>query len=91
MCLFAYYVLTKQEYVLPEVRDREFLSFFHKKARKAGLDVNQYNRLKGAHRTKLIFVTMHEKSHLWNNFQNDHLTSSLKPSLKQITMFPWTM
>lgn len=64
MCLFAYYVLTKQEYVLPEVRDREFLSFFHKKARKAGLDVNQYNRLKGAHRTKLIFVTMHEKSHL---------------------------
>lgn len=35
-----------QEYVLPDVRDREFLMHFHKKARKVGLDVAEYNRLK---------------------------------------------
>lgn len=35
-----------QEYVLPEVRDRQYLITMHKKAKKSGLDLNQYNILK---------------------------------------------
>ncbi|XP_068239010.1 calcium uniporter protein, mitochondrial-like isoform X2 [Palaemon carinicauda] len=43
---YAYYVLTKQDFVLPEVRDRQFLISFHKRAKKVGMDVEKYNRLK---------------------------------------------
>lgn len=32
--------------MLPEVRDRQFLLCFHKRARKVGLDVERYNNLK---------------------------------------------
>ncbi|XP_074648570.1 calcium uniporter protein, mitochondrial-like [Tubulanus polymorphus] len=46
IAMFAYFVLTRQEYIYPDVRDREYLISFHKKARKANLDVNQYNLLK---------------------------------------------
>nr|XP_018916130.1 PREDICTED: calcium uniporter protein, mitochondrial [Bemisia tabaci] len=46
MACYAYYVLTKQEYVMPDVRDRQHLLTLHKHARKAGLDINEYNRLK---------------------------------------------
>ncbi|XP_046391855.1 calcium uniporter protein, mitochondrial [Ischnura elegans] len=46
MAAYAYFVLTKQEYLLPDVKDRQFLLEFHKRARKVGLDVNEYNRLK---------------------------------------------
>ncbi|XP_046493327.1 calcium uniporter protein, mitochondrial isoform X2 [Neodiprion pinetum] len=46
MACYAYYVLTKQEYLLPDVRDRQHLLILHKKARKLGLDLNQYNVLK---------------------------------------------
>lgn len=35
-----------QEYLLPEVRDRQHLIILHKKARKIGLDIDQYNTLK---------------------------------------------
>lgn len=35
-----------QEYVLPDVRDREFLLHFHKKAKRVGMDIDEYNRLK---------------------------------------------
>lgn len=35
-----------QEYVMPDVRDRQHLLTLHKHARKAGLDINEYNRLK---------------------------------------------
>ncbi|XP_046638231.1 calcium uniporter protein, mitochondrial-like isoform X2 [Daphnia pulicaria] len=45
MACFAYYVLTKQEYILPEVRDREYLLQFHKRAKKVGMNVAEYNRL----------------------------------------------
>ncbi|XP_032783350.2 calcium uniporter protein, mitochondrial [Daphnia magna] len=45
---FAYYVLTKQEYVLPDVRDREYLLQFHKKAKKVGMNVAEYNRLQNS-------------------------------------------
>ncbi|KAF2365158.1 Coiled-coil domain containing protein 109 C-terminal [Trinorchestia longiramus] len=43
---YAYYVLTKHDFLLPEVRDRQFLLGFHRKARKTGMDVGRYNRLK---------------------------------------------
>ncbi|XP_012261360.2 calcium uniporter protein, mitochondrial isoform X2 [Athalia rosae] len=46
MACYAYYVLTKQEYLLPDVRDRQHLLILHKKARKLGLDLAQYNLLK---------------------------------------------
>ncbi|XP_049866412.1 calcium uniporter protein, mitochondrial isoform X2 [Pectinophora gossypiella] len=46
MAAYAYFVLTKQEYVLPDVKDRQHLLTLHKKAKKIGLDINQYNHLK---------------------------------------------
>lgn len=38
--------LILQEYVLTDVKDRQHLLTFHKKAKKLGLDLNQYNQLK---------------------------------------------
>lgn len=35
-----------QEYVLPDVNDRQTLFGFHKLSRKSGLDVKRYNNLK---------------------------------------------
>ncbi|XP_048484981.1 calcium uniporter protein, mitochondrial isoform X1 [Plutella xylostella] len=46
MATYAYFVLTKQEYVLPEVKDRQHLLALHKRAKKVGLDINHYNTLK---------------------------------------------
>lgn len=46
MACYAYYCVTKQEYVLEDVRDRQYLITMHKKAKKSGLDLIQYNALK---------------------------------------------
>lgn len=35
-----------QEYILPDVKDRQHLLTLHKKAKKIGLDINHYNHLK---------------------------------------------
>lgn len=35
-----------QEYNLPEVKDRQFLIAMHKRAKKAGFQIEEYNRLK---------------------------------------------
>nr|KAG5714716.1 hypothetical protein BaRGS_000204 [Batillaria attramentaria] len=48
MAMFAYYLLTKQEYIFPDVRDRQFLVRFYKLARKERLNVDQYNSLRDA-------------------------------------------
>ncbi|XP_074553874.1 calcium uniporter protein, mitochondrial-like [Halichoeres trimaculatus] len=46
MGAFAYYVLTKQDYIYPEVKDRQFLHYFYKGAIKKKFNVNRYNELK---------------------------------------------
>ncbi|KAI3353114.1 hypothetical protein L3Q82_019678 [Scortum barcoo] len=46
MGAFAYYVLTKQDYVYPDVKDRQFLRYFYKGANKAKFNVNKYNELR---------------------------------------------
>ncbi|VVC25216.1 Coiled-coil domain containing protein 109, C-terminal [Cinara cedri] len=46
MAVYAYYVLTKQEYLMPDVRDRQYLITVHKKAKKSGLDLHAYNQLR---------------------------------------------
>ncbi|EFN83871.1 Coiled-coil domain-containing protein 109A [Harpegnathos saltator] len=46
MTWFIYYLVTKQEYMLPDVLNRRHLIVLHKRARKAGLDLNLYNSLK---------------------------------------------
>ena len=43
---YAYFVLTKQEYLYPDARDRQYLLSFHKKAKKHDWDVQKYNQLK---------------------------------------------
>ncbi|GLV41374.1 Mitochondrial calcium uniporter [Carabus blaptoides fortunei] len=46
MAAYAYFVLTKEEYILPDVKDRQHLFTLHKKAKKVGLDLTKYNLLK---------------------------------------------
>lgn len=46
MAGYAYYCVTKQEYILEDVRDRQYLIAMHKKAKKQGLDLLQYNALR---------------------------------------------
>lgn len=46
MACYAYFVLTRQDYLLPDVRDRQFLLTFHKRAKKHEWDVGKYNALR---------------------------------------------
>ncbi|OCT71859.1 hypothetical protein XELAEV_180348362mg, partial [Xenopus laevis] len=48
MAMYAYFVLTRQEYIYPDARDRQYLQFFHKGAKKTRFDLEEYNRLKNA-------------------------------------------
>ncbi|KAJ8319365.1 hypothetical protein KUTeg_004456 [Tegillarca granosa] len=43
MAMYAYFVITRQEYIFPDVKDREFLLSFYKGAKKCQLDVTKYN------------------------------------------------
>ncbi|KAL3318147.1 hypothetical protein Ciccas_003196 [Cichlidogyrus casuarinus] len=45
IAMYAYYVVTRQEYAFPQVFDRQYLKRFYQIARKNGFDVEQYNRL----------------------------------------------
>uniref|UniRef100_A0A336KU11 Calcium uniporter protein n=1 Tax=Culicoides sonorensis TaxID=179676 RepID=A0A336KU11_CULSO len=46
MMAYAYFAITKQDYILPDIKDRQQLIALHKSAKKNGLDINQYNKLK---------------------------------------------
>ncbi|XP_017876586.1 calcium uniporter protein, mitochondrial isoform X2 [Ceratina calcarata] len=46
MAWFIYFVVTKEEYMLPDVLSRRQLITLHKRAKKMGIDLNQYNLLK---------------------------------------------
>lgn len=46
MAAYSYFVLTKEEYVLQDVKNRQHLITLHKKSKKVGLDVLKYNQLK---------------------------------------------
>ncbi|TRY64014.1 hypothetical protein TCAL_05575 [Tigriopus californicus] len=42
---YAYFTLTNQDYILPDVRDRQYLFSFYKKARREDWNVQRYNHL----------------------------------------------
>jgi len=44
--MFAYFLLTRQEYIFPDARDRQFLLRFHQLAKKEKLDIEKYNKLR---------------------------------------------
>ncbi|XP_075932987.1 calcium uniporter protein, mitochondrial isoform X3 [Anarhichas minor] len=46
MGMYAYFVLTRQEYVYPDARDRQYLLFFHKGVKRTRFDIEKYNKLK---------------------------------------------
>eukprot|EP00063_Salmo_salar_P061046 XP_014035881.1 PREDICTED: calcium uniporter protein, mitochondrial-like [Salmo salar] len=46
MAMYSYYVLTRQEYIYPDARDRQYLLFFHKGVKRQRFDVHKYNQLK---------------------------------------------
>ena len=47
MCVrYAYFLLTRQEYLYPDAADRQRLMIFHKKAKKHRWDVEKYNKIK---------------------------------------------
>ncbi|XP_029464986.1 calcium uniporter protein, mitochondrial isoform X1 [Rhinatrema bivittatum] len=48
MAMYAYFVLTRQEYIYPDARDRQHLHFFHKGAKKIHFNLEKYNQLKDA-------------------------------------------
>ncbi|KAE8630520.1 hypothetical protein XENTR_v10000853 [Xenopus tropicalis] len=46
IAFYAYFVLTKQDYVYPAIRERQLLNYFYKRAKTQRFDVNEYNRLR---------------------------------------------
>ncbi|KAM6915841.1 calcium uniporter protein, mitochondrial [Xenentodon cancila] len=46
MAMYAYFVLTRQEYVYPDARDRQYLLFLHKGVKRTRFDIEKYNKLK---------------------------------------------
>jgi len=43
---YAYFAVTKQDFVLPDVKDRSYLQTFYRRSKKNGLDVEKYNALR---------------------------------------------
>ncbi|NWJ00845.1 MCUB protein, partial [Crypturellus undulatus] len=46
MAFYAYFVLTKQDYIYPHAKDRQFLHYFYRKSKSQRFNVQQYNKLK---------------------------------------------
>ncbi|NP_001087837.1 mitochondrial calcium uniporter dominant negative beta subunit L homeolog [Xenopus laevis] len=45
IAFYAYFVLTRQDYVYPDIRERQLLNYFYKRAKTQRFDVKEYNRL----------------------------------------------
>ncbi|XP_064918400.1 calcium uniporter regulatory subunit MCUb, mitochondrial isoform X1 [Columba livia] len=46
MAFYAYFVLTKRDYIYPDATDRQFLHYFYQKSKKQHFNVERYNKLK---------------------------------------------
>ncbi|NWX00911.1 MCUB protein, partial [Caloenas nicobarica] len=46
MAFYAYFVLTKRDYIYPDATDRQFLHYFYQKSKKQRFNVERYNKLK---------------------------------------------
>ncbi|XP_063992000.1 calcium uniporter protein, mitochondrial [Diachasmimorpha longicaudata] len=46
MGCYIYFIMTRQEFMLPDVMNRRYLQVFHKRAKAIGLDLNIYNELR---------------------------------------------
>nr|XP_032805896.1 calcium uniporter protein, mitochondrial [Petromyzon marinus] len=46
IAMYAYFILTRQEYIYQDARDRQYLHFFHRHAEKTRFDFAAYNKLK---------------------------------------------
>nr|XP_014346041.1 PREDICTED: calcium uniporter regulatory subunit MCUb, mitochondrial isoform X1 [Latimeria chalumnae]XP_014346042.1 PREDICTED: calcium uniporter regulatory subunit MCUb, mitochondrial isoform X1 [Latimeria chalumnae]XP_014346043.1 PREDICTED: calcium uniporter regulatory subunit MCUb, mitochondrial isoform X1 [Latimeria chalumnae] len=43
---YAYLMLTKQDYIYADAKDRQFLHYFHRRAKRKRFDVDKYNQLR---------------------------------------------
>ncbi|XP_012275176.1 calcium uniporter protein, mitochondrial isoform X2 [Orussus abietinus] len=87
MAYYIYFLLTREEYMMPDVLNRRHLLVLHKKAKKEGLDLNYYNDLKDQAyeletMLKILRGPLHEKKQiLEQKRQNrDSSSSSRSPS-----------
>ncbi|XP_060682715.1 calcium uniporter protein, mitochondrial-like [Hemiscyllium ocellatum] len=46
MAFYAYFLLTRQDCVYPDIKDRQFLHYFHRGARRNNFDIQKYNKIK---------------------------------------------
>ncbi|GCB80448.1 hypothetical protein scyTo_0017179, partial [Scyliorhinus torazame] len=46
MGFYAYFLLTRQDCVYPDVKDRQFLHYFHRGAKRSSFDIEKYNKIK---------------------------------------------
>ncbi|XP_038647981.1 calcium uniporter regulatory subunit MCUb, mitochondrial-like isoform X2 [Scyliorhinus canicula] len=46
MAFYAYFLLTRQDCVYPDVKDRQFLHYFHRGAKRNRFDIEKYNKIK---------------------------------------------
>ncbi|CAJ1048312.1 calcium uniporter regulatory subunit MCUb%2C mitochondrial-like [Xyrichtys novacula] len=46
MIFLSYYILTRQDFIYPKARDRQFLHFFHRSASHQKFNVQKYNELR---------------------------------------------
>uniref|UniRef100_UPI00398E75CD calcium uniporter protein, mitochondrial-like isoform X1 n=1 Tax=Pristiophorus japonicus TaxID=55135 RepID=UPI00398E75CD len=46
LAFYAYFLLTRQDCVYPDVKDRQFLHYFHRGAKRHRFDVEKYNKIK---------------------------------------------
>lgn len=71
MACYAYFVLTRTDYLLPDVRDRQWLHSFHRKAKKIEWDVNRYNALKeGVSKVEVELVKLRDNTKMRPSNEN---------------------